>query len=161
MVNVMGRPGDVKRAAMRALGDQIAEEAAHFDAAMHRLLTHIREFDAAIGWGHAGAQSCAHWLSWRVGWTLGTGREHVRVARRLGELPRVDEALRLGKLSYAKARAITRVASAATEELLLGHAFVSTGACGRSTRSGRSRAATWTTAWYASRPRSVPRRRRW
>jgi hypothetical protein len=128
MVNVMERPGDQKRAAMRTLGEQIAEEAAHFDAAMHRILTHIREFDAGSGWGHAGAQSCAHWLSWRVGWTLGTGREHVRVARRLGELPRVDEALRQGKLSYAKVRAITRVATAATEELLLADALLTTGA---------------------------------
>ncbi|HUQ01876.1 MAG TPA: DUF222 domain-containing protein [Kofleriaceae bacterium] len=128
MVNVMDRPGDTKRAAMRALGDLIADEAAHFDAAMHTILTHIREFDAGSGWGHAGAQSCAHWLSWRVGWSLGTGREHVRVARRLGELPLVDEALRLGKLSYAKVRAITRVATARTEELLLNNALVSTGA---------------------------------
>jgi hypothetical protein len=127
-MNVMERPGDVKRAAMRAVGDQIAEEAAHFDAAMHRLLTHIREFDAGGGWGYAGAQSCAHWLSWRVGWSLGTGREHVRVARRMGELPRVDEALRQGKLSYAKVRAITRVATPATEEMLVEFAAVSTGA---------------------------------
>lgn len=124
----MDRPGDRKRAAMRALGDQIAEDAAHMDAAMHRLMTRIREFDAGSGWFHAGAQSCAHWLSWRVGWTLGTGREHVRVAKRLGELPRVDEALRLGKLSYAKVRAITRVASAATEEQLLANAYASTAA---------------------------------
>ncbi|HUQ03885.1 MAG TPA: hypothetical protein VM261_15415 [Kofleriaceae bacterium] len=128
MVNVVERPGDVKRAAMRAIGEQIAEEGAHFDAAMHRLLTHIREFDAGSGWGHAGAQSCAHWPSWRVGWSLGTGREHVRVGRRLDELPRVDEALRQGTLSYAKARAMTRVATPATEELLLSFALVSTGA---------------------------------
>jgi hypothetical protein len=128
MMNVLERPGDAKRAAMRAVGDQIAEEAAHFDAAMHRLLTHIREFDEGGGWGYAGAQSCAHWLSWRVGWSLGTGREHVRVGRRIGELPRVDEALRQGKLSYSKARAITRVATAATEEMLVEFAGVSTGA---------------------------------
>ncbi len=128
MVDVMDRPGDRKRAAMLALGEQIAEDAAHMDAAMHRLLSRIRDFDAGNGWFHAGAQSCAHWLSWRVGWTLGTGREHVRVAKRLGELPRVDEALRLGKLSYAKVRAITRVASAATEEQLLVNAYASTAA---------------------------------
>jgi hypothetical protein len=29
--------------------------------------------------------SCAHWLTWRVGWDLVTARERVRVARRLGE----------------------------------------------------------------------------
>lgn len=128
MRNALERPGDQRRAAMRVLGDQIAAEAAHLDAAMHRLLTHVREFDAGHGWFDAGAQSCAHWLSWRVGWTLGTGREHVRVARRLGELPRIDDALRQGKLSYAKVRAITRVASAATEEALLVDALASTAA---------------------------------
>ena len=46
-----------------ALGDQIAEMSAHIDAAMHRLLTAIREFDIASGWHVHGALSCAHWLA--------------------------------------------------------------------------------------------------
>jgi hypothetical protein len=53
------------RAAIDALADDIAETAAHIDAATHRLLTLIREFDRARGWDHQGALSCAHWLSWR------------------------------------------------------------------------------------------------
>ncbi|MBP9089239.1 MAG: hypothetical protein KBG15_24165 [Kofleriaceae bacterium] len=32
-----------------ALGEQIAELSAHIDAAMHRLLTAIREFDIGAG----------------------------------------------------------------------------------------------------------------
>ena len=51
-----------------ALGNQIAEMSAHIDAAMHRLLTAIREFDIASGWHVQGSLSCAHWLAWRVGW---------------------------------------------------------------------------------------------
>lgn len=66
-----------------------------------------------------GALSCAHWLSWRTGLSLGPAREKVRVAKKLGELPQIDEALRLGQLSYSKARALTRVASADTEAQLL------------------------------------------
>src|SRR5688500_8612642 len=104
---------------LERLGEKIAEEAAHLDAAMHRLLTHLREFDERGGWHVQGARSCAHWLSWRVGWDIGTARERVRVARRLGECPKIDEALRRGEMSYSKARAMVRVATPMNEELLL------------------------------------------
>src|SRR5687768_13040068 len=86
------------------LGDEIAELAVHLDAACARLLDLIREFDARGGWGN-GFRSCAHWLSWRVGFALGAAREHVRVARALGTLPRLSQALARGELSYAKVRA--------------------------------------------------------
>jgi hypothetical protein len=108
------------------LGDEIAELAAHLDAATHRLLTLIRRFDEAGGWADQGALSCAHWLSWRIGLELGAAREHVRVARALAELPLVDDALRQGRVSYSKVRAITRVATPATEETLLEMAQSST-----------------------------------
>ncbi len=104
------------------LGDQIAEMSAHIDAAMHRLLTAIREFDIASGWHVQGALSCAHWLAWRVGWDLRTARERVRVARKLAELPLVDEELRRGAMSYSQARAISRVATAENEKLWVGYA---------------------------------------
>jgi 5-methylcytosine-specific restriction endonuclease McrA len=100
------------------LGDEIAELSAHLDAATARLLELIREFDARGGW-NAGFRSCAHWLSWRVGMDLGAARERVRVARALGSLPRLAEALSRGELSYAKVRALTRVATPETEERLL------------------------------------------
>ncbi|HKE13381.1 MAG TPA: hypothetical protein VKB80_00835 [Kofleriaceae bacterium] len=57
-----------------ALADDIAVTAAHIDAATHRLLTLIRAFDRAGGWYRQGALSCAHWLSWRIGVSLGGGR---------------------------------------------------------------------------------------
>jgi 5-methylcytosine-specific restriction endonuclease McrA len=100
------------------LGDEIAELAAHLDAATARLLDLIREFDARGGWGN-GFRSCAHWLSWRVGLASGAAREHVRVARALGTLPLLGQALARGELSYAKLRALTRVATPETEERLL------------------------------------------
>ena len=75
-----------------------------------------------------GAASCAHWLAWRIGLDSATAREKVRVARALGKLPAIDEALRVGKLSYAKARALTRVAAPETEAKLLEVALVATGA---------------------------------
>src|SRR6266852_82126 len=101
------------------LGDEIAELSAHLEAATARLLDLIREFDAREGWSN-GFRSCAHWLSWRVGLDMGAAREKVRVARTLGTLPRLAKALARGELSYAKVRALTRVATPETEERLLG-----------------------------------------
>src|SRR6187549_2592986 len=113
-------------AELRALGEQIAEQAVHLDAAMHRLLTDLRRFDEGRGWYAQGFPSCAHWLSYRVGWDLGTARERVRVAKALLALPKVDAALAEGKLSYSKTRAITRVATPVLEPVLLQYAEVCT-----------------------------------
>jgi len=113
---------------LEQLGERIAEHAAHLDAAMHRLLADLREFDQRGGWHAQGALSCAHWLSWRVGWELVTARERVRVANKLGELPAIDDALRRGEVSYSKARALVRVATPANEALLLDHARLMTAA---------------------------------
>ena len=110
------------------LGERIATHAANLDAATHTLLTDLRVFDHGGGWHKQGARSCAHWLSWRLGWNLGTAREHVRVALKLAELPQVDDALRRGAISYCKVRAITRVATPANEAALLTDAEFSTGA---------------------------------
>ena len=100
------------------LGDEIAELSAHLDAATARLLELIREFDTREGW-NTGFSSCAAWLAWRVGFAPGAAREHVRVARALGPLPRLSHALARGELSYAKVRELTRVATPETEERLL------------------------------------------
>src|SRR5690349_8517627 len=50
---------------------------------------------------------------------LGAARERVRVARALATLPRLTDALARGRLSYAKVRALTRVATPKTEARLL------------------------------------------
>lgn len=113
---------------IETLADDIAETAAHIDAATHTLLTKLRTFDQAEGWHDTGALSFAHWLSWRVGLGLGVAREKVRVARCLGDLPRIDDALRRGVLSYSKVRAMTRVATPENEETLLDLALASTAA---------------------------------
>ena len=101
------------------LGDEIGELAAHLDSATQRLLACIRAFDEAGGWERQGAISCAHWLAWRIGLDTATARERVRVARALGALPKLDQALARGELSYAKVRALTRVATPALEERLV------------------------------------------
>jgi hypothetical protein len=113
---------------LECLGEQIAELAAHLDAATHRLLTAIREFDERGGWHTQGAISCAHWLAWRVGWDLVTARQRVRVARKLAEFAAIDDALRRGELSYSKVRALLRIATPANEALILDQARLTTAA---------------------------------
>ncbi len=109
------------------LGDAIAELSAHIQAATYRLLVLIREFDQRGGWG-TGFRSCAHWLNWRTGLDLGAAREKVRVARALEDLPRISDAMRQGKLSYSKVRALTRVAKPENETELLEFALSGTAA---------------------------------
>jgi len=120
---------------LERLGDEIAELSAHLDAATARLLDLIREFDARGGWGN-GFASCAAWLTWRIGLDPGAARERVRVARALGSLPRLAQALARGALSYSKVRALTRVATPETEERLLRVGRAGTG--GWSRRRGPS-----------------------
>jgi hypothetical protein len=109
---------DASTSELDRLGDEIAELSVHLDAAAARLLDLIREFDKRAGWNN-GFRSCAEWLSWRVGLDLCAAREKVRVARAIATLPRLAQALARGELSYAKVRALTRVATPEIEERLL------------------------------------------
>ncbi len=98
---------------------RITELAGHLNAAQHRWLVLIAEFDRRRGWSGAGIASCAHWLNFKCGLNLGAAREKVRVAHALQDLPRIAASMARGELSYSKVRAITRVACPATEENLL------------------------------------------
>jgi hypothetical protein len=101
------------------LATEICTLSGHINAANHKLLQLIAEFDQRKGWARSGAQSCAHWLNWKCGIAMGAAREKVRVARALEELPRISAAMASGALSYSKAREITRVGNAGNEEYLL------------------------------------------
>ena len=92
------------------LKDEITRLAGHLNAANHRFLMLIAEFDRREGWSDGGTQSCAHWLNWKCGIEMGAAREKVRVARALENLPKISAAMARGELSYSKVRELTRVA---------------------------------------------------
>src|SRR5262245_65690941 len=96
---------------MRSI-DELAAEictfAGRINAANHRLLVLIAEFDRRNGWSDGATQSCAHWLNWKCGIAMGAAREKVRVARALENLPKISAAMGSGALSYSKVREITR-----------------------------------------------------
>ena len=104
--------------AKERMGEKIATLSARIDAATYELLVLIRKFDEEEGW-NCGFLNCARWLTWRIGLAPSAAREKVRVARALGDLPLMSEAMKRGQLSYSKVRALTRVARPETEEELV------------------------------------------
>ncbi|HTK62258.1 MAG TPA: DUF222 domain-containing protein [Pseudonocardia sp.] len=102
-----------------ALESELVGLAGHLAAGHCRWLLLLAEFDTREAWAGPGLRSCAHWLSWRVGMSVRTGLEQLRVAHALARLPAVTEAFAAGRVSYSKVRAITRVATPSTEVVLL------------------------------------------
>jgi predicted alpha/beta hydrolase family esterase len=98
-----------------ALEARICELAGHLAAATCRFLLLVADFDARRGWAAWDLPSCAAWLAWKCQIAPGTAREHVRVARALGGLPAIRAAFAAGTMSYAKVRALTRIATPATD----------------------------------------------
>jgi hypothetical protein len=101
------------------LGQEITQLCSYIFAATYRLLVMIREFDQDKLWADDGICSCAHWLNYRCGIGLNAAREKIRVAHALQGLPKISAAFEKGELSYSKVRAMTRIATPATEETLL------------------------------------------
>ena len=108
--------GGIAALSFEELEAELATLAAHLYAGTCRWLELVAEVDRRGEWAAAGSGSCAEWLAWRCALTPRSAREHLRVARRLGELPQTHGAFARGELSYAKVRAVTRVAKAENEE---------------------------------------------
>ena len=100
---------------MERLEARICELAGHLTAATCQFLLLVAGFDARNGWAAWEMRSCAAWLSWKCQIAPGTAREQVRVARALGSLPLITAQFAAGRLSYAKVRALTRIAAPDTE----------------------------------------------
>jgi 5-methylcytosine-specific restriction endonuclease McrA len=106
---------DLAAVPLERLEAQICEVAGHLAAATCRFLVLLAEFDDRRGWASWEMNSCAAWLSWKCQMSSGTAREHVRVARALRDLPVIRGEFAAARLSYVKVRALTRIATPATE----------------------------------------------
>src|SRR5580765_3687252 len=113
-------PAEPARVPLERVEAQLCELAGHLAAATCRFLVLLADFDARRGWASWEMGSCAQWLSWKCQMSAGTAREHVRVARALRDLPVIRARFAAGRLSYAKVRALTRIAAPATEAGLAG-----------------------------------------
>jgi hypothetical protein len=110
---------DLADLSLDELEDELATLASHIHAGTCRWLELVAELDRRGSRAESGCGSCAEWLAWRCALLPRAAREHVRVARRLAELPLVQAAFSRGELSYAKVRALTRVADPDSEGELL------------------------------------------
>ena len=107
---------DLAQLSVRELENEVATLASHLYAGTCRWLELVGELDRRGEWTDC---TCAQWLAWRCALLPRAAREHVRVARRLPELPLVHEAFARGELSYSKVRALTRIAEPDSEEELV------------------------------------------
>jgi len=110
---------DVMLVPLARLEERICELAAHLAAGTCRFLRLVAEFDARRGWACWDLPSCAAWLAWKCQLSPGTAREQVRVARALDGLPVICAEFAAGRMSYAKTRALTRIATPQTESGLV------------------------------------------
>ncbi|TKJ22862.1 HNH endonuclease signature motif containing protein [Blastococcus sp. CCUG 61487] len=120
------RSNDDEQATLAELALAITTAAVRMAAATASWLRLVRDFDERDGWAGVGIKSCAHWLAWQCGMGTGTAREHVRVARALARLPRIEAAFAAGRLSFSKVRALTRIAEPDCEQMLLEFALAAT-----------------------------------
>jgi Domain of unknown function (DUF222)/HNH endonuclease len=98
---------------------KITELWGHLNAATYRFLALIAEFDREKAFERHGLANTAQWLNWQCGIGAVAGREKVRVARALEQLPEIADAFAKGEISYSKVRAMTRVATPANESVLV------------------------------------------
>jgi hypothetical protein len=107
---------------------QICSFASRIAAAMCLFLLAVAEYDRREAWGRWECRSMTHWLSWRCGISLALAGQYCRTAAVLAGLPVVTARFATGELSYSQVRAICRVATPQTEEMLVELARYSTAA---------------------------------
>ncbi|MEZ5219796.1 MAG: DUF222 domain-containing protein [Ilumatobacteraceae bacterium] len=84
--------------------------------ALYRSLRLLVEFDRRQLWGSWMCRSVMQWLSMKCGLSLSAGGERLRVGYALESLPEISRRFAAGRISYSKVRAVTRVATPASDE---------------------------------------------
>ncbi len=92
----------------------IAARRATLDAEEARCL---REAERLRVWIPLGMVNMLDYLERVLGYAPHTGGERMRVARALGQLPKLEAALAAGELAFSAVRELSRVATPATEDL--------------------------------------------
>ena len=127
MVAVAEAVPDAWACTTRRLEADVCTLAGQLSAATCRWLLLIVELDRRKAYEQWGCTSMAQWLSWKCERArIVAGRQHVRVARALTQLPIICDRFSAGVLSYSKVRALTRIATPTTEAKLVEFAEVAT-----------------------------------
>jgi hypothetical protein len=109
-----------------ASNDQIDEAFDHFSglssAALAKVCDLIAVVDMRQSWMDDGSRNLTDWVSARIRIRHSTAARLVRVSRRLADLPVLAQAFAGGELSFDQVDAISTIATAETEEMLIGQA---------------------------------------
>jgi hypothetical protein len=116
----------ISRRSLDELETHIISLSSHMSSFEYEFLVSIRELDLRQGWKAYHFNHCSEWLNMKCGMAPGTGREKLRVAKALLDLPLTSDAFKKGDLSYSKIRAMSRVATPTTEEQLVEFALMAT-----------------------------------
>jgi len=90
-----------------------------WSASMIRLVELSVDLDESGEWALDGSPTCAHWIAGMLDIEVSTAREWLRIGRELRKLPETRSAFHDGRLSYTKARSVTRLATPDNESELL------------------------------------------
>src|SRR6478672_7163140 len=96
--------------------DHVASLAADLHDAHARLVDFVSTVLGEGSWQAAGLRSPEHWLMLRAGLSRGQAAAVLLVARRAGELPATEAALREGRISLDQAAVVARHTPAAFDE---------------------------------------------
>lgn len=111
---IIHRPAD-----HRPLSRRLRRAAWLWSRSQHQLVTLAAEFADSGEWALDGSPTAAHWLAAIAEVETCTTREWIRIGRALRSLPATADAFANREISYAKVRALTRLATPANEADLL------------------------------------------
>lgn len=101
------------------VADQLVEAGQSMAHSQHRVVVLAARFEESDEWWCSLAGTAAHWIAAQLDVCVSTAREWIRIGKALRTLPAVDAAFRSRQLSYAKVRALTRVAQPESEDELV------------------------------------------
>lgn len=124
----MYAPLDSEAGVMHARERTLSRPAQQLDARLRQLASEQRGLDARESsclreveryriWREHGFPTVLAYLEDRLGYAPRTAVERLRVARALGDLPAMEQALARGALSHSVVRELSRVATSATEQV--------------------------------------------
>ena len=122
----MGEDVALSGASIEEIEARLVSWSAREAAVKAEVLGVLAEWMGLRGWERWGCTSPQQWLSWKCGLGRVAASVHIRVAMALTRLPAIAAALADGRITWSKARAITRVATPASEQEWLTFALAGT-----------------------------------
>jgi hypothetical protein len=106
----------VDRDSLQELRSGVAVDCAHLAALQARIGRQLVEVEDTEAWCGPGIRSMEQWASMALGLAATHTRSLVTTSRKLAVLPLLDGAVREGRISFDKARAVAPLATPATQE---------------------------------------------